>query len=191
MPAYPSILNGGSDEPLQRVVAPNTFAQSAAQIRHEEASGLAYILRAVETSGAMDLLLTERRQLIVRIEQEREQHQRLEWIIADLADRLAHDERMLGEIDSVLGHSSQLRLDDADVRLRGQRLERVAIEILDRERGRGEDVHYREWFELLRLNGYVVAGKNPVNTFLAQINRSNAVERVGRRTGLYRLPTAA
>lgn len=184
-------MDRGSDETLQRVTALATNAATTSRNRREQLSDLVYIVRVVEANGAMDLLLTERRQLIVRIEQEREQHQRLEWIIGDLADRLAHDERMLTEIDSVLGRDPQLRLDEADVRLRGQRLEKVAIEILDRERGRGEEVHYREWFELLRLDGHVVAGKNPVNTFLAQINRSAAVERVGRRTGLYRLALAS
>jgi hypothetical protein len=46
---------------------------------------------------------------------------------------------------------------------------------------------YRDWYELLRSRGLVVSGKEPVNTFLAQINRSASVERVGRRTGRYRV----
>lgn len=138
----------------------------------------------------MDALLGERKSLIARIEQEREQLERLQSIVANLSDRLTHDERMLEDINSVLGKSPQLRLEDANVRLRGQRLEAVAIEVLTEERGAEVEVHYREWFELLRANGHLVAGKEPLNTFLAQINRSDAVERVGRRTGLYRLAQA-
>jgi hypothetical protein len=53
------------------------------------------------------------------------------------------------------------------------------------------EVHYREWFELLRSRGHLIAGKEPINTFLAQINRSTKVERVGRRTGRYRIARVA
>jgi hypothetical protein len=70
-------------------------------------------------------------------------------------------------------------------------LEQVAIDVLEAELGAGAEVHYREWFELLRSRGHLVAGKEPLNTFLSQINRSDAVERVGRRTGIYRLASLA
>ena len=139
----------------------------------------------------MDALVGERRTLIARIEQEREQLERMQSIVASLEERLAHDERMLGEIDSVLGRAPQLRLEDADVRLRGRRLEEVAIAVLADERGPATEIHYREWFELLRSNGHLVAGKDPLNTFLTQINRSASIEKVGRRTGRYRLSVAA
>lgn len=139
----------------------------------------------------MDALLAERNSLLGRIEQEREQLEGLRAIVASLEERLGHDERMLGEIDSVLGRNPQLRIEDADVRLRGQRLEAVAIDLLAKTRGAEAEIHYREWFELLRADGHLVAGKEPLNTFLAQINRSEAVERIGRRTGRYRLAAAA
>jgi hypothetical protein len=87
----------------------------------------------------------------------------------------------------VLGREPQLRLDEAHLRLRGRRLEEVALKVLTEERGPEAEVHYREWFELLRQKGFLVAGKEPVNTFLAQINRSGAIEKVGHRSGRYRL----
>lgn len=139
----------------------------------------------------MDALIGERKTLIGRIEQEREQLERMQSIVANLEERLAHDERMLGDIDSVLGRAPQLRLEDADVRLRGRRLEEVAIAVLADERGRESEIHYRERFELLRSNGHLVAGKDPLNTFLTQINRSASIEKVGQRTGRYRLSVAA
>jgi hypothetical protein len=138
----------------------------------------------------MDALLGERRILIGRIEHEREQLARLQAIVANLSDRLADDERMLADVDAVLGRSSQLRLEDSDVRLRGRRLEQVAIDALEAEFGATAEVHYRQWFELLRSRGHLIAGKEPLNTFLSQINRSDEVERVGRRTGVYRLSRA-
>jgi hypothetical protein len=59
--------------------------------------------------------------------------------------------------------------------------------VLSEERGSGIEVHYREWFDLLRARGHLVGGKEPLNTFLAQINRSDAIEKVGRRSGRYKL----
>lgn len=140
---------------------------------------------------AMNALLEERQRLLGRVEQQREQLERLRSIIERLAEQLEHDELLLGELDSALGHDPQLRIEDADLRFRGQRLEELAIRVLTEERGEGVEVHYREWFELLRARGHLVAGKEPLNTFLAQINRADGVERIGRRTGRYRLAKAA
>lgn len=136
-------------------------------------------------------LISQRKRLLRRIQEQQEELEALERVIGSLGDQLARDEYMLREIDSALGHSSQLCLEEANLRLRGQNLERVAVTILQEERGSDAEVHYKEWFELLRARGYMVAGKQPVNTFLAQIGRSEAVERVGKRTGLYRLAKVA
>jgi hypothetical protein len=139
----------------------------------------------------METLLAERSTLLARIEEGREQLERMLALVARLEERLAHDERVLKEVHEVLGMSPQLRLDDADVRLRGRELEAAAIEVLRAEFGPGAEIHYRQWFELVRAQGHLVAGKDPLNTFLTQINRSESIERTGRRTGRYRLRAAA
>lgn len=138
-----------------------------------------------------DSLIAERRRLIGRIEQESEQLEALERVVKELGTRIAADERMLREIDSALGKAPQMKLDEADLRLRGRRLEQIAIAVLAEAGEPAEAIHYRDWFELLRMRGHLVAGKRPVDTFLAQINRSASVERIGRRSGLYRLADAA
>lgn len=135
----------------------------------------------------MEALLEERQILIARIDQEREQLERLQAVVAQVSDRLEDDERALEEIESVLGMNPQLCLEDSSVRLRGQRLERVALEVLREERGEAAEVHYREWFELVRARGHHIAGKDPLNSFRSQISRSEAVQRVGRRSGRYRI----
>jgi hypothetical protein len=135
----------------------------------------------------MVTLVAERQGLLGRIEQSRDQLEGMRRIVGELERRLSQDEHVLREIDEVLGREPQLRLDDAHLRLRGRRLEKVALEVLAEERGPDAEVHYKEWFELLRSRGFLVAGKEPVNTFLAQINRSGAVEKIGNRSGLYRL----
>lgn len=135
--------------------------------------------------------MTERRRLIGRLEQEREQLAVLRGVTEGLEARVEHDERMLSEIETVLGRDPQLRLDQVDIRVRGRQLEALAISVLAEAGPADEPIHYKAWFELLRTRGHLVAGKVPVDTFLAQINRSEAVERVGRRTGLYRLRDVA
>ena len=136
---------------------------------------------------SIEALLEQRRLLVARVGEEQQRLEALRQIVGDLEVQLDYDERVLGEIDSVLGRDPQMRLEDANVRLRGRRLETVALQVLSEERGAGTEVHYREWFELLRERGHLVAGKAPLNTFLAQINRSRAVESLGKRSGRYRL----
>jgi hypothetical protein len=67
----------------------------------------------------------------------------------------------------------------------------VAIRLLKEQPEAAAGIHYREWFDLIREAGYQVSGQNPLGTFLAQLNRSSAVERVGSRTGRYRLRLAS
>jgi hypothetical protein len=69
----------------------------------------------------------------------------------------------------------------------GTELERV----LWRNFRAGDVVHYRQWFDLVVADGHRIGGKNPTATFLTQVARVQSVERVGRRSGLYRLVAAA
>jgi hypothetical protein len=81
----------------------------------------------------------------------------------------------------------QLSLVHLSDQLRGERLRDVAAEVLWRHHSAGEVVHYKEWFQLVVADGYRIGGKDPSATFLTQVARVNSVERVGRRSGLYRL----
>lgn len=100
------------------------------------------------------------------------------------ADRYARTIRELGEILEV---EDQLSLVDLSDQLRGERLRDVAAEVLWRHHSAGEVVHYKEWFQLVVADGYRIGGKDPSATFLTQVARVESVERVGRRSGLYRL----
>ena len=42
-----------------------------------------------------------------------------------------------------------------------------------------------------RISGYTVGGKDPLATFLASMSRSERVEAVGRRSGLYLIAGSA
>jgi hypothetical protein len=108
-------------------------------------------------------------------------------VLEHLEEQLAHEERLLREIEELSDRRPQLRLERLDRQLRGRRLQEVAVEVLRRRVGTDQAVHYREWFGLLRAEGYEIAGRDPLNTFLTGVGRADGIERVGRRTGLYRL----
>jgi hypothetical protein len=50
--------------------------------------------------------------------------------------------------------------------------------------------HDRDWYALLCAAGYRAHGKEPLASFLAQINRAERVEPLGGRSGRYRLRAA-
>lgn len=140
-----------------------------------------------------EALREECRALRESIREARERADRHRALAEALETRVARDEHALVEIEELLQLRPQLRIEHLDRRLGGQRLREVAVEVLAQDRGFGEPVHYRQWFALLRKAGHEVAGKDPLASFLAQVSRAPQVERIGERTGLYRLraPEAA
>jgi hypothetical protein len=146
---------------------------------------------AEETPETLDqALLSEALALTRRIEAQVDQAERLRLLADRIDDQTQRERALLEQLESALGRSVQLSINDLDGRLRGQRLLDVAITLLEEQMGRGQEIHYREWFQLLQNHGYRVGGKDPVATFLAQINRAEAVESLGNRSGRYRLRAA-
>ena len=64
------------------------------------------------------------------------------------------------------------------------------MEVLRRQVGPGQAIHYKQWYGVLTAAGHKVAGRDPLATFLAQVARAPEIERVGARTGRYRLTAA-
>jgi hypothetical protein len=52
-------------------------------------------------------------------------------------------------------------------------------------------VHYKQWLELVVREGHRIGGQDSIATFLTEVARVSTVERVGKRSGLYRLVAAA
>ncbi len=132
----------------------------------------------------------ERQALLARYEECRQRSEHHEQQAAEAsqeADRYARTIRELGEL---LGIEDQLSLTELSDHLRGERLRDVAATVLWRNFKAGDVVHYKHWLELVVAEGYRVGGKNPSATFLTQVARVESVERVGRRSGLYRLTVA-
>lgn len=94
-------------------------------------------------------------------------------------------------IEEVAGLAPQMALCEISEELRGERLREVALEVLRRLSSSGDPVHYRIWFQALVDSGYRVLGRDPLATFLTQVSRIERVEKIGRRSGLYRLRVAA
>lgn len=132
------------------------------------------------------VLERERRTLIDRLAQAERRVETHRAIVEQLEEQLATDQRLLREIEELTDRRPQMRLERLDRELRGRQLREVAVDVL-RLRGNGDAVHYREWFGLLRAEGWEIRGRDPLNTFLTELGRTDGVERVGQRTGLYRL----
>jgi hypothetical protein len=149
----------------------------------------------VETGfGGQDLTSSLRGEfelLAQRIVQQREQSDRLRALADQVQERTARDEHLLEEMASVLGLSAQLCIEDLSPRLRGQRLQEVAVQVLQTSWDGEREIHYREWFDLVRSAGHRVGGKNPLATFLAQVHRAPQVESLGHRSGRFRLVGAS
>lgn len=122
-----------------------------------------------------------------RVVEQRERAERVRALADQLEDNATRDEHLLSELAALLGRDAQLRLEDLDQRLRGQRLREVAMEILRHQVGPGAPIHYKEWYGLLLAAGHKVGGRDPVATFLAQVHRCEGIERIGRRTGRFRM----
>jgi hypothetical protein len=148
-----------------------------------------------EATGVSEELATalaeEWRALNQRIENQRERADRLRELADQFYEQARRDAVLLAELEGLVGLAPQLRLESLDEELRGRRLQEVAVEILEAEVGRGEPIHYRDWFERLRGRGHRISGRNPLANFLAQVSRAPDVERVGSRTGVYRLRAVA
>lgn len=133
------------------------------------------------------ILERERGELFARIEALGARVQMHRTVLEQLEIELAADERLLREIDELHDRRPQLRLERLDRQLRGRRLQQAAVEVLRRKVGTDTAIHYRAWFSLLRAEGFEIAGRDPLNTFLTSVGRAAGVKRVGRRSGLYRL----
>ena len=136
-----------------------------------------------------ELLESERRSLVDRTETLRRRVEMHRALLQQLEVELATEERLLREIEELTDRRPQLRLERLDRELRGQRLREVAVEVL-RLQGQRSPIHYRDWFSLVRAAGWEVGGRNPLNTFLTEVGRADGVERIGQRSGLYRLTAA-
>jgi hypothetical protein len=130
-------------------------------------------------------------ELAGRLARNRERAELLQQLADQARQQADSEERLLEELAAGLGRACQLRIEQLDRRLRGQRLQEIAIEILASRLRPGEEIHYRQWFSWVEEEGFKIGGKDPLATFLGQINRSPRVVPVGRRSGLYMLSEAA
>ena len=132
-----------------------------------------------------EALLAEYRALAASVATQRERAEQLQRLAEHARSQAQRDEEALIDLARVLGLDPQMCLEELDERLRGQRLAEIAVRVLVKAEGRGNPVHYKQWYGLLRTAGYTVAGKDPVASFLAAVSRSPQVKGVGQRSGLY------
>ena len=125
--------------------------------------------------------------VVQRVADLREQSQRLHSLVERVDAELNDAARMLRSIEEMLSLSPQLSLDAYSGELRGRRLREIAVVVLRQQRGPGTEIHYRDWYELVTAAGVRVAGRDPLATFLTQVNQAPEISSVRPRSGLYRL----
>jgi len=141
--------------------------------------------------SALQLTVEQYRALKGEVEQRRRRCDELRRILDHFETQTARDEHVLRELEALLDLAPQMRIEQLDRRLRGRRLLEVSIELLRDRVGPGVPIHYRAWYELVRTAGHEIGGKDPLGTFLAQVNRADEVEPIGQRSGLYQLRAVA
>lgn len=150
------------------------------------------LTKSAEISSGLEEALGEQfEELSARVVQHRERAELLQRLADQATAQAGADERLLEELAGALGNACQLRIEQIDRRLRGQRLREIAVEILAARLEPGQTIHYKQWFDWVEGEGFKVAGKDPLATFLAQISRSPRIVSAGRRSGLYMLSDAA
>lgn len=133
----------------------------------------------------------ERETLAARLVDAQERAEHFESVAAQSREEAESLAASIRAIEEVAGLSPQMAISELSEEIRGERLREVALDVLRRISSSGDSVHYRVWFEALLGSGYRVSGKDPLATFLTQVSRIERVQSVGRRSGLYRLRTAA
>lgn len=102
--------------------------------------------------------------------------------VQELDDQLELLDRVLASQGGAPGRGTQI--------LRGAALRQQALETLVAQVGCGQAVSYRDWYEMLLRNGFVVSGKRPLATFLSSISRSPLVVS-GPQAGTYAIDLSA
>ena len=135
--------------------------------------------------------IEERNKLIACYEHARNRHEELVQEANQAALEAERYLKTIRELGELLGIEDQLSITDLIPELRGERLREVAADIVFRHFKSGDPpFHYKVWFELVINEGHRIGGKNPAATFLTQVARVQGIERVGRRTGLYKVAEA-
>ena len=135
--------------------------------------------------------LQERDKLLARLREAKEREDHFNVLATRARDEGTMYATSIRNIEETVGVSPQIAICELSEDLRGERLREVALEVLRDRAGDGDPIHYRAWFDALVSSGYRVLGKDPLATFLTHVSRIDHVERVGRRSGLYRLRAAA
>ncbi len=135
--------------------------------------------------------VAERENLLARLTDIRERIEHFEALASEAREEAASLSSSIRAIEEMVGLSPQIAMCEISEELRGERLREVALDVLRGQSSPGESIHYRAWFDALVESGYRVSGRDPLATFLTQVSRIERVEKVGRRSGLYRLRVAA
>lgn len=162
------------------------MSEQAAQIAVDADPGrvAAYYTRLQAAENPAELAAAVAFALDPMLTQARDDREQLRIRLQEADDRVLALERLAVAAEAVvLGVGP----DDATVGtvVAGSSIAEAAVAVA-RHEGRHE-LAYREWFALFRRHGYVIESSDPLAVFLTALTRSPLVERVGERSGIYRI----
>jgi len=111
-------------------------------------------------------------------------------VLAQVSDQPNLDEALAASdaAKDATNRNGNLRLVDRNRYLRGADIRIHAVRVLAARTNPSAPIHYTDWYELLQHQGYEIAGRDPLASFLTQIGRSPLVVRTSER-GLYAIDT--
>jgi hypothetical protein len=148
--------------------------------------------RLVRAVAAERRVLERRRgQLARKRERVLAQLEPIDRALAEIDERVALLQRLAGDLPTGNGTVNALSVARAGgKRLFGAAIRETAVRTVRSQPQAVEALHYRDWYELVRRAGYVIAGSDPLAVFLTQLTRSPVVQR-STQPGVYALDLAA
>jgi hypothetical protein len=137
---------------------------------------------------------SERNRLVRRRSQLSRKRSDLQERLDDLDEQLESVEQEITVLESFAGRATEAKPASAPAQgkgagvlntISGGAIRHLAVPLLLRRRGPGP-IHYTEWANLLRAEGFEIAGKRPDAVFLNQVTRSPLVRATTKR-GYYEL----
>jgi len=129
--------------------------------------------------------MRRRAKLAARSSTLKEELRTLEDQMHELDDRIDSLRTLIGNAEARPSRKQNLTPAGGGRELTGSAIRITAVRVLA-DSSHGDAIHYRQWFDLLRDEGYEVAGKRPDAVFLSQVTRSPVVKAT-TKAGVYQL----
>ena len=125
----------------------------------------------------LDTVVTRLRDSLEKAEARRAALDERIRVLAELAGNAEPPTPRAADHDSNVVTLPELGSEPEHGYLRGYEIREAAVRVLRNLHPSPRQIHYSDWFDLVRAAGYDIAGRDPLATFLTQVSRSPVVIR--------------